>query len=201
MKVLLIGASGTIGSAVHNALLPQHEVITANHSSNSDIKVDLNDHQSIKNMFSKTTKVDAIICTAGNGQLKPLHQHSDEDFTNVLHNKLMGQVNVFRFGVKYLNEGGSVTLTTGRAHREQIPGSSSIAMATAALEGFISAASIESKNIRLNAVSPAPVQESLAKLGFELPNAVSASDTAKAYLDALNGTFHGQIIQTSDYSN
>lgn len=199
MKVLLVGASGTIGSAVHKALMSEHEVITANHHSKSNVKVDLNDHRSIKLMFESVGKLDAIISTAGNGQLLPLHQHSDEDYQSVLHNKLMGQVNLFRYGVEYLNEGGSVTLTSGRAHREPMPGTSSIAMGTAAIEGFVKAASVELEGIRLNVVSPAVVKESLERLGFEMPGAVTAAHTANAYVAALEGGYQGQVLQSSDY--
>lgn len=199
MKILLIGASGTIGSAVHSALNAQHKIITASRNPNSDIQVDLDDHSSIHQMYERVGKLDAIICTAGNGKLLPLHEHTDEDYQSVLHNKLMGQVNLVRYGLAYLNDGGSITLTTGQAHREPIPNTTNIAIATAGLEGFIKSASIELNNVRLNAVSPAVVKESLELLGFDLPGAVSAANTAKAYVSAVEGNAHGEIIQSSDY--
>lgn len=201
MKILLIGASGTIGSAVFSALERQHEIITASRSESANVQVNLDNHNSIRNMFEQVGYVDAIICTAGNGQLLPLHQHSDEDYHAVLHNKLMGQVNLVRYGLKNLSQGGSITLTSGRAHRDSIPSTTSIAIATAGLEGFINAAKTELTDVRLNAVSPSVVKESIALLGLELPNAISATDTAKAYVEALEGSAHGSVLQSSDFAS
>ncbi len=199
MTILLIGASGTIGRAVHQALAQHHKVITANYQSDSDLKVDLNDHASIKHLFEQAGKVDAIVCTAGNGQLLPLSQHKDEDFDSILHNKLMGQINLFRYGQPYLSQGGSVTLTTGTASRAPMPGTSSISMATAALEAFVKAASLELTDVRLNAVSPGFVKESMEQFGFDSSQGISAADTAKAYVTAVEGDYHGQVLDTHHF--
>ncbi len=199
MKILLIGSSGIIGSAVYQALAQAHEVITANYQSDSDVKVDLDDHSSIKRMFEQVGKVDAIVSAAGNGQMIPLAQHTDEDFTSILHNKLMGQVNLLRYGQFYLNQGGSVTLTTGTASRTPMPGTSSISMATAALEAFVKAASLELADMRLNAVSPSFVKESMKKFGFDSSHGISAADTAKSYVAAVEGDYHGQVLDTPNF--
>jgi len=52
MKVLIIGASGTIGSAIYSELKSDTDLITANYSS-GDFKIDLGDRDSIKNVFNK----------------------------------------------------------------------------------------------------------------------------------------------------
>ena len=43
----------------------------------------------------------------------PLKKLRDEDFTFSLANKLMGQVNLAGIGLNYLNDNGSITLTSG----------------------------------------------------------------------------------------
>ena len=56
MKILLIGASGTIGKAVAKALANQHEVIAANYSG-GDVSVDIGKQASIKAMFEQAAVV------------------------------------------------------------------------------------------------------------------------------------------------
>ena len=49
MKILIVGASGTIGKAVAEALSARHEIVTAGRSS-GDYRVDLTDLASIRAM-------------------------------------------------------------------------------------------------------------------------------------------------------
>jgi uncharacterized protein YbjT (DUF2867 family) len=48
VKILVVGASGTIGAAVVNALSGQHAVVPASRS--SQVAVDIRDEQSIVDM-------------------------------------------------------------------------------------------------------------------------------------------------------
>ena len=199
MKVLVIGASGVIGNAVTKSLTKENEVIRANHKSASDVNVDLGDANSIKTMFEAVGKVDAIICSAGNGSFGPFNQLSDADYELALNNALMGQINLVRFGQEYLNEGGSITLTSGLASRVPIPGAVTISMTTAALEGFVRAAALELEAVRLNVVSPVFVKETMAMMGMPTDGGLSAEDTAKAYIASIQGTMHGKVLDTPDY--
>jgi nucleoside-diphosphate-sugar epimerase len=119
MKVIVIGATGTIGSAVVRAIGNRHEVIPVSFS-RSAIKVDIADRASIANMFGTTGKVDAVICAAGLAKFGPMSSLSDADFALGLDNKLMGQVNVVRSGVDHLNDNGSFTLTSGILSRNRV---------------------------------------------------------------------------------
>ena len=96
MKILVVGASGTIGSAVVNALSSRHEVIRA--SRNEDVRVDLSDPHSIASLYESVNHIDAVVSAAGTGAFKPLDQLTDEDFESSLGNKLMGQINLVRYG-------------------------------------------------------------------------------------------------------
>ena len=111
MKVILVGASGTIGSAVAEALADKHEVISA--SRNGDDKIDLSDPRSITAMYETVGKIDAVISTAGSGAFGPLDALTDEDFSFGLGNKLMGQINLVRLGRDYVNDNGVFALTSG----------------------------------------------------------------------------------------
>ena len=97
MKIILIGATGTIGAKVADALsAKKHEVIRA--SRNGDIKVNLDDRATIRALFERVNDVDALVSCAGNAAFKPFSQLTDADYQLGLRSKLMGQVSA---GVGY----------------------------------------------------------------------------------------------------
>ena len=95
MRILLIGASGTIGQAVARALAG-HEVVAA--SRHGAERVDITDPASLRALLARVGQVDAIVGVAGGGVWKPLDQLTDDDFAASLRDKLMGQVNLVRYG-------------------------------------------------------------------------------------------------------
>ena len=196
MRILVVGASGTIGSAVATMLSEKHDVIAASRS--GDVKVDLSDPASIRAMFDETGKFDAIVCTAGSGKFGPLDALSDDDFAFGLGNKLMGQINLVRFGRDYLNDGGSITLTSGILAVQ--PNAHSVLLTTlnAAIEGFVRSAGIDMpRGLRLNAVSPPMVQETAIKLGWG-SGGVPAAVVAQSYVDAVRGNMIGDVLPLRD---
>ncbi|HVG25548.1 MAG TPA: NAD-dependent epimerase/dehydratase family protein, partial [Thermoanaerobaculia bacterium] len=62
MKVLVVGATGTIGSEIVKAL-SSHEAIEAAHT--HGIRVDISDVESIRAMYGAVGTVDAVISAAG----------------------------------------------------------------------------------------------------------------------------------------
>ncbi len=64
MKVLLIGAGGSIGKIITPAIKQRNQVITAGRST-GDIIVDITSAASIENLFKQVTNIDAIVCAAG----------------------------------------------------------------------------------------------------------------------------------------
>jgi len=198
MKILVIGATGTIGKAVAAALNNNHEVIAAGYS-DGDVTVDLGSAESIRAMFEQVGKVDAVISTAGQANFGPLATKTDADYQLALNNKLMGQVNLVRIGQDYINAGGSITLTSGILSRQPMPGSASISMVNGALESYAKAAALELENLRLNVVAPAFVKETLEMMGMDATHGISAVDTAKAYVAAVNGEMHGETLDVPDY--
>ena len=89
MKILVIGATGTIGAAVVQALEARHEVLRASHT-RSALTVDLADPGSIRRLYAKVGRVDAVVSVAGQAAFRPLPDLTDADFALALTNKLMG---------------------------------------------------------------------------------------------------------------
>jgi len=197
MKILLIGATGTIGKAVATALEKDHQIIAAGYN-DGDINVDLGSADSIRNMFQQAGTVDAIISTAGLASFGPLEKLSDDDFQLALNNKLMGQINLVRLAGDHLAPGGSILLTSGVLSRQPMPGSAAISMANGALESFARAAALELENMRLNVVAPSFVKETMEMMGMDSQYGISAADTARAYVTALNGDSHGSTLDVAD---
>jgi NAD(P)-dependent dehydrogenase (short-subunit alcohol dehydrogenase family) len=197
MRILVVGATGTIGRAVVTALSAGNEIISAS-LRKTTIKVDIADPSSIRQMYRSLGKLDAVVCAAGQAKFAPLAQLSDADFHFCLDNKLMGQVNVVRFGFEQVEDGGSFTLTTGILAQTPMPGSAAISLVNAGLEGFVRAAALEApRNIRVNAVSPPWVTETLQALKMDIPHGLPAAVVARAYVRSVTGTDTGSTLQPS----
>jgi NAD(P)-dependent dehydrogenase (short-subunit alcohol dehydrogenase family) len=189
MKVIVIGATGTIGSAVTRAIGGRHEVIPVS-LSKSEIKVDIADKASIEKMFRTTGVVDAVICAAGLAKFGPMASLSDADFSLCLDNKLMGQVNVARVGIDHISDNGSITLTSGILSRRPMTGSTAISLVNSALEGFGRAAALEMpRGIRINWVV-----DTLKAYNMDPSMGTPVEVVAQAYARALEGDMNGEII-------
>lgn len=196
MRILVIGAHGTIGREVVKALSAEHEVIGASRSG-SEVSVDITKPASIQAMYASVGKVDAVISAAGSGAWKPLAQLTDEDFAFSLGYKLMGQVNVVRYGFEHVNDGGSITTTSGILSRTPMEGSAAISLVNSGLEGFTRAAAIEApRGIRVNVVSPPWVTETLLEMGAtDTSHGLPAATVALAYVRSVTGRETGQVIE------
>ena len=197
MNVIVIGATGTIGTAVVTALRANHTVIPA--SRHSEHKVDILDAASIHALFAGQPTADAVICVAGNGVFKPLADLTDADFATAIADKLMGQVNVVRAALPRLRPNGAILITTGVLAQRPMPGGATFSLANGALEAFTRAAALEAPNhIRVNAISPPWIAETVAALKMPpQPGQLTAAQVARTYVAALEGTATGQIIAAS----
>jgi NAD(P)-dependent dehydrogenase (short-subunit alcohol dehydrogenase family) len=194
MKILLIGATGTIGSAVGRALEPRHTVVRV--SRHSTPSVDITRHATIGTLFEAVTGIEAVVCCAGGGAWKPLAQLTDQDFETSLHDKLMGQVHVIRAALQHVTDRGSITVTSGVLARQPMQGSAAISLVNAGLEGFVRAAALEApRGIRVNVVSPPWVSETLTKLGQDPAGGLPADVVARAYVSAVEGSQTGATIE------
>ena len=196
MKIIIIGASGAVGRAAVDALSQRHEVIATSRSS-GDIRVDIEDIESIRAMYKQTGKVDAVVSTVGHGHFGKVHEMTNEQFMKGINHKVIPQVNLVLEGFEYMNDGGSFTITSGVLNRDPIPGGACAAAANGALDGFVVGAAVDMpRNIRINAVSPEVLEVSREKYdGFFRGHVhVSSDDVGLAYSKAVEGCLNGQIF-------
>nr|WP_269210545.1 short chain dehydrogenase [Photorhabdus temperata] len=194
MRVIVIGASGTVGKAITEELEKNHEVIRAGRSG-LDIIVDTTSVDSIKNMYEKIGKVDAVVSATGSAHFGSILELTPELNEVGIRSKLKGQINLVLLGMNYINDGGSFTLTTGIMMDDPILQGASAAMANGGVKAFVKSAAIEMpRGIRINSVSPNVLQESLDKYGEFFPgfNAVPASRVALAFRKSVDGAQTGQ---------
>ena len=197
MRILLIGATGTIGRAIADAIGNRHEVILASRHKAHE-KVDISNPESIRDLFSRIGRVDAIVSAAGQAAFKPLAELADADFALSTGNKLMGQVNLVRYGLQSINDNGSATLTSGILAQQPAPGTAAISLVNAGLEGFTRAAALEApRGIRVNVVSPPWVTETLQAMGRPTTGGLPAAVVARSYVESLEGRMTGQVLRPS----
>ncbi|WP_410650637.1 SDR family oxidoreductase [Amycolatopsis sp. cmx-4-54] len=183
MKILVIGATGTIGTAVSEALTARgHAVLPASRS--GELKVDVEQPATFDALFAAEPGIEHVVCCAGSGSLVPVDGGTDEEFIQGLQGKLLGQVFLLRHAIPQLPDGGSVTLTAGRIP-ESLHGSAFGVLTNAGLEAFVAAAARElPRGLRVNAVSPGWVSETLVALG-EPEGGTPAADVARCYVEAV----------------
>ncbi len=195
MKILVIGASGLIGKGVADELAKKHEVIRA--SRNGDVQVDVNNPNSIKEMYEKVGKLDAVAFAAGKVPFKPLSELTRDDFVTGLTDKAIGQIDLVLKGINCLSDGGSFTLMSGVLAREAILTGSVASAANGAIESFVMAASVElPRGIRINSISPNVLVESPGYHdyfpGFEQ---VQLADVVRLYVKSIEGPQTGQVYK------
>jgi NAD(P)-dependent dehydrogenase (short-subunit alcohol dehydrogenase family) len=194
MRIMVVGATGTIGSAIVAALQGHHDVVPVSRNS-SPVGVDIASPESIVAMYRKVGAVDAVVSVAGQAKFAPLGDLTDADFAFSLVNKLMGQVNLVRYGFPVVNRNGSFTLTSGVLARSPMVGSAAVSLVNAAVEGFARAAALEApKGIRVNVVSPPWVTETLKALGMDPSHGLPAATVARAYVQSVTGNATGVIV-------
>lgn len=197
MKIILIGASGTLGTAVSGELSARHELVTVGRTS-GDFHADMREIKSLQAIFQKTGKADAIVCTAGSVHFGPWAELTPEKIDIGLRDKLMGQMNVVLAGQEFLNDESSFTLTSGILSEDPIRYGAAASLVNGALESFVRAAAIElNRGLRINVVSPTVIEESMASFGpyFRGYKPVPARDAALAYSKSVEGKQTGQIYK------
>ncbi|WP_420079841.1 short chain dehydrogenase [Streptomyces sp. JL4002] len=200
-KILLVGAGGTLGRAVH-ALLDErgHQVVTASRTG-ADLHVDITDPASVRSLYEQLADrhgpVDAVACAAGSVPWRPLAELTTEDVRAGLEGKAVSQIELVRQGAARLPAHASYTLVTGILAREPLRTGSVAALANGAVESFVRAAALELPGRqRINAVSPTVFEESLGAYGdtFAGHDAVPVRRAAHAYVKSIEGHRTGQVF-------
>lgn len=200
MKILIIGGTGTIGKEVVNYFSLENEIIIANRTS-KNFTVDISEASSIKNLFHKVGKCDAIICVAGEAKWGCFKDLKEDDFYIGIRSKLMGQVNLVRFGQDFLLPNGSITLTTGILADDPVVQTTSAAMVNGGIHSFVKAAALELENgTRLNVVSTGVVENAYKKYQSYFPGhtPIPMTKMVRGYIRSVEGKGNGQIIRIYD---
>lgn len=196
MKIIVVGANGTLGSAITEDLKKDHEVVGVGFSK-GDVQVDITDIGSIKAMYEEIGTFDALVSAAGAVHFGPLEDITQEQWMLGLNNKLMGQINLVMEGARHINDGGAFTLTAGVISKDPIRYGAAATTVCSALEGFAASGALElPRGIRVNVVSPTILEESVelfgaAFAGFE---PVPAAVAAKAFRKSVDGAHSGRTF-------
>jgi NAD(P)-dependent dehydrogenase (short-subunit alcohol dehydrogenase family) len=196
MKIIIVGAAGAVGITAVNALSERHEIIRIGRSS-GDLQMDIEDVNSIREMYRQVGKVDAVVCTVGQVHFGPVDEMSSEQFMMGINRKLLPQVNLVLEGFDFVNDGGSFTITSGVTNRDPIRGGTGAAAANGALDGFVVGAAVDMpRGIRINAVSPEVLESCRDAYDGFFPGHVHVSNEAVglAYCKAVEGCLNGQIL-------
>ncbi|MEO7211507.1 short chain dehydrogenase [Mucilaginibacter sp.] len=197
MKIIIVGATGTMGKYLAGVFETEHEIIRVS-SKGGDIQADITSAESIENMFKQVGPFDALISTAGPTYVGPWAKMGNDEFWKGLEGKLMGQVNLVLIGQHYINPKGSFTLITGALTNEPQLNFANASAANGAVEAFIRAAAIELANgIRINAVSPTVIEASPQYFPFfpgEIPTTMQQLEYG--FRKSVFGAHTGKVIKT-----
>jgi NAD(P)-dependent dehydrogenase (short-subunit alcohol dehydrogenase family) len=196
VRILVVGASGRLGSAVVAALAGRHEVVEASRSSAHF--VDLRNPASIAGLYSSVGTVDAVVCTAGKTPYGALAELTSEDWLAGVRDKLLGQVELVRLGIAHVSDGGSFTLVSGILSVEPVLTSPIASTVDGAIDAFVRSAAIElPRGVRINAISATVFEEAWDAYGSMFAGAtpVPVAEAARAYVGSIEGDATGQVIR------
>lgn len=200
MKVIVIGANGTIGSAVTALLKGKgYEVIEAYRKS-EQYPCDITDAASIRALYDLVEDIQHVVCCAGGVHFGPVQDMEKKHLDIGFQSKIGGQVQVVLEGIRHKNvsKSASFTLTSGMLDEDPIPLSAAASLANGALAGFARGASVGMPDKqRVNVVSPTLITESVPKYEAYFPGTipVDASVAAMSYLKSLAGGENGRVYK------
>ncbi len=197
MRIVHFGASGTVGQPVAAELSKRHEVLRVGRTS-GEHHADVTDAASVARLFETIGNVEAIVCTTGRTHFGPLASMTAEMLNLGLTDKVLGQANAVLAGMRYLSDGGSITLTSGVLSEDFIVRGSAAAMANGALEAFVGSVAIElPRGLRINIVNPGLLEEDAEALGHLFPGfqPVSGPRVALAYCKSVEGAQTGKVYR------
>jgi NAD(P)-dependent dehydrogenase (short-subunit alcohol dehydrogenase family) len=189
-----------VGSAIATALESAGDSVVSAGLSSGDYKVDLAEPQAVRALIDAVGPVDALVCAAGLAQFGSVEELDDQAYKLSLSNKLMGQVNLVRFGLDTVRPNGSFTLTSGTLSTRPTLGTAAVAMVGSGVEAFVRAAALDLKGrYRVNAVSPGWVAESRQAMGLAPMPGIWAHDLAKHYVSFVHGNRTG-VVEEAEVS-
>ena len=192
MKIIIVGASGRIGREVDKALSSSHDIVRVGARS-GDVQCDYTVPESVRDMFEKIGEFDSLISVIGGDSVfKPFAELNDEDYRYGYERKFLGQIRFLKLGESFVRDNGSFIFTSGFLSQYPNPFSIATGPLNAAIDTYVTnAASLLPRGIRINVVSPAPIVEP----GQEGKGIVTAAETAKLYVEAVEGNITGKVLR------
>lgn len=196
MKIIIVGATGTLGKQVSTAFGEEHEIIKVG-SKSGDVHADITSAESITQLYKEVGEFDALISTTGNGYFGPLATMKTSDFNLGINSKLMGQINLVLIGQHYINPKGSFTLTSGILSEDPVLLGVNLSTVNGAIDSFVKAAAIELENgVRINSISPGVVEDSPGYFPYFQGHIPVAMERLKqAYIKSVLGAQTGQVFK------
>lgn len=197
MRILLVGANGLLGRAVHAALVDAgHDVVPASRTTGEH--VDLTDPASVSALYARVGTVDAVASAAGVTPFAALPDLTLDQYRAGLTDKLLGQVALVQLGLDHVSDGGSFTLISGILGEDPIATGTVAATVNGGLFSFVRAAATElPRGLRVNTVSPTVFTEAWEAYGPYFPGyaPVPVADAARAYVKSVAGRQTGQVYR------
>ena len=134
MKIILIGANGTIGELVQTAMAGAgHEIVKVGRKS-GDFQVEIENRESVRKLYQAVGSFDAVAIAAGEVAFAPLSELTAEKWQFSLGSKLMGQISLVQEAIPFINERGSCTWVSGVVNAEPLLAGVAGATVSGALE-------------------------------------------------------------------
>ena len=153
-KVVLTGRSQEKLDALKNELTGEFLLVKADAAS-------LTDSQKLIDVtVDKYGKIDILFLNAGVFEALPVGSISEEHFDKIYNINVKGPLFTINAAVDHLNDGASVLFNTSVSNVKGMPGVSVYGSSKAALRAMVRglAAELAPRNIRVNAVSPGPIE-------------------------------------------
>ncbi|PSL92322.1 SDR family oxidoreductase [Pseudomonas sp. R9.37] len=217
--VIVIGGSSGIGAAVAKAATARGaQVVLAGRRLTSGVDngvrsepVDVTDTASLQRLFEAVGRFDHLVYTSGPSvQAKPLLDTDLGEAQDNFNVKLWGSLRAIQQALPFLDEHGSITLTSGQLGRKLAPGQFIKTGINAATEALGKQLAKELAPRRVNVISPGVIdtpayaglpeeqrQTMFAKAGGALPvgRVGQAEEVAAGYVLAMeNGFVTGAVI-------
>lgn len=128
------------------------------------VKTDVSNLKDLENLFQATDKkfgkIDVLYVNAGIAKFAPLEQSDEALFDEIVDINFKGSYFTVKFALPFLNDGASIIFTTTVGAKVGFAGASIYGASKAALHSLtkIFAAELLGRGIRVNAVSPGPIE-------------------------------------------